>query len=168
MLHPHGMIESDSSNANHKLELYRHLALQLRGLMDGERDPLANSANMAALLCHALPQVNWAGFYRITGDELILGPFQGKPACVRLPLGKGVCAAAATRRETVIVPDVQAFPGHIACDAASKSEIVVPVINAGRLLGVLDLDSPVTQRFDAADQEGLEALVAMLVAGCDW
>ncbi|MFZ9937125.1 MAG: GAF domain-containing protein [Luteolibacter sp.] len=151
-----------------KTELYRQLSSQIRGLLDGERDSLANTANLAAMLYHALPQVNWAGFYRLSGDELVLGPFQGKPACVRLPLGQGVCSAAATRRQTVIVPDVHAFPGHIACDAASKSEIVVPVIHAGRLLGVLDLDSPVTDRFDPADQEGLEELVAILVAGCDW
>lgn len=162
------MIEIDFKIAANKTELYRQLASQIRGLLDGERDPLANTANLAAMLYHALPQVNWAGFYRLTGDELILGPFQGKPACVRLPLGKGVCSAAATRKQTVIVQDVHSFPGHIACDAASKSEIVVPVVHGGRLLGVLDIDSPVNHRFDSADQEGLEALVAMLVAGCDW
>ncbi|HSP41439.1 MAG TPA: GAF domain-containing protein [Luteolibacter sp.] len=162
------MFDPHSTTAADKPELYRHLAAQLRGLLDGERDPLANAANLAALLYHALPDVNWAGFYRLPGDELVLGPFQGKPACVRLPLGKGVCAAAAARRETVIVPDVHDFPGHIACDAASRSEIVVPVIHAGRLLGVLDLDSPRPDRFDAADQAGLEPLVAMLVEGCDW
>lgn len=162
------MIDIVSTNATNKTELYRQLASQIRGLLGGERDPLANTANVAAMLYHALPQVNWAGFYRLAGGELILGPFQGKPACVRLPLGKGVCSAATMQMETVIAPDVHAFPGHIACDAASKSEIVVPIIHGGRVLGVLDLDSPVTHRFDSADQEGLEAIVAILVTGCDW
>ncbi len=166
--HPAAVFDPQPTTAADKTELYLHLETQFRGLLDGERDPLANAANLAAMLYHALPDVNWAGFYRLRGDELVLGPFQGKPACVRLPLGKGVCATAAERKETVIVPDVHDFPGHIACDLASRSEIVVPVIHAGRLLGVLDLDSPVPDRFDAADQAGLEHLAAMLVEGCDW
>jgi GAF domain-containing protein len=162
------MFDMDSNAAAaDKPTFYRQLASQIHGLLQGERDPLANAANLAAILYHALPDVNWAGFYRLLGDELVLGPFQGKPACVRLPMGKGVCAAAAARRETVIVPDVHDFPGHIACDAASRSEIVVPVIHAGRLLGVLDIDSPLKDRFDADDRAGLEQLVAMLVEACD-
>ena len=163
------MFDMDSiAAAADKPILYRTLASQIHGLMQGERDPLANAANLAAMLYRALPDVNWAGFYRLLGDELVLGPFQGKPACVRLPMGKGVCAAAAASRKTVIVPDVHDFPGHIACDAASRSEIVLPVIHAGRLLGVLDIDSPLKDRFDAEDRAGLEALVAMLVEACDF
>ena len=145
--------------------LYAELAQSLQGLLAGEPDATANMANMAALLFLSLPDLNWAGFYRLVGTELVLGPFQGKPACVRLPLGKGVCGTAAVRRETVVVPDVHAFPGHIACDAASRSEIVVPLIKEGRLVGVLDLDSPVLNRFDGADAAGLERLANLLVAG---
>ena len=161
------MFHATPADAADKPGLYGHLQSQLRGLLHGERDLLANTANMAALLYHGLPNVNWAGFYRLMGSELVLGPFQGNPACVRLQMGKGVCAAAAERRETVIVPDVHDFPGHIACDAASRSEIVVPVIRDGTLLGVLDIDSPVKDRFDPTDQAGLELMVAMLVEACD-
>ena len=134
----------------------------------GERDPIANLANTASLIFHALPDLNWAGFYRLADNTLVLGPFHGKPACVRISIGKGVCGAAAGRRETVLVKNVHEFPGHIACDAASASEIVVPLLNNGVLLGVLDLDSPKLGRFDAEDQAGLEALVATLIAACDW
>jgi GAF domain-containing protein len=147
---------------------YRELEAQLRALLADERDPIANLANAAALIFHALPDLNWAGFYRLAGNELVLGPFQGRPACVRIRVGQGVCGTAAAQRETVLVPDVNEFPGHIACDAASRSEIVVPLLRQGRMLGVLDLDSPVLNRFDAADQAGLEELVATLVAATDW
>ena len=142
---------------------YERLAAQLRGLLAGETDPVANAANTAALIFDALPEVSWAGFYFLRGGELIVGPFQGKPACVRIAMGRGVCGTAAARRETVIVPDVNAFPGHIACDAASRSEVVVPLIAAGRLLGVLDLDSARLARFDEADACGLERLAALFV-----
>jgi len=142
---------------------YEQLAKQLRGLLAGETDPIANAANTAALLFDALPEVSWAGFYFLRANELIVGPFQGKPACVRIALGRGVCGTAAARRETIIVPDVNAFPGHIACDAASQSEIVVPLIAAGRLVGVLDLDSPRLARFDEADRRGLERLAELFV-----
>jgi len=148
-----------------KSAAYAELARSLRGLLDGERDLVANTANMAALLFWSLRDLNWAGFYLVepTRGDLLLGPFQGKPACVRIPVGRGVCGAAAERRETVVVPDVHAFPGHIACDSASNSEVVVPIIRDGTLLGVLDLDSPVHARFDEADARGLEALVRILV-----
>ena len=147
---------------------YRELEIQLRALLAGERDAIANCANTAALLWHSLPGSNWAGFYRFTGNELVLGPFQGKPACVRIQLGKGVCGTAAATRKTVRVPDVHQFPGHIACDLASNSEIVVPLLKDGALLGVLDLDSPVVRRFDAEDQAGLERLAMVLIAATDW
>src|SRR5262245_15695166 len=138
------------------------------GAFAGERDPWANSANAAALVFEALPDVNWAGFYFLRGGELVVGPFQGRVACVRIPLGQGVCGTAAERRETLIVPDVHRFPGHIACDSASNSEIVVPLVDGGRLIGVLDLDSPRYDRFSAADARLLESLAARLVAACDW
>jgi GAF domain-containing protein len=150
------------SDGSDKPRLYADLLSAARGVTEGERDGIANMANVAALLWQYLPDLNWAGFYRLVEGELVLGPFQGKAACIRIPLGKGVCGTAAARRETVLVEDVHAFPGHIACDAASASEIVVPVLVDGRLIGVLDLDSPVVARFDAADRAGLEALVAAL------
>ncbi|HYL04265.1 MAG TPA: GAF domain-containing protein [Steroidobacteraceae bacterium] len=137
---------------------YARLARELAALLAGERDLIANAANTAALLFAALPEVNWAGFYFLKSGELVVGPFQGPPACVRIALGSGVCGTAAAGRRTIVVPDVREFPGHIACDAASRSEIVVPLISGERLLGVLDLDSPRTQRFDEADARGLEAL----------
>jgi GAF domain-containing protein len=146
---------------------YRECLTQLRGVFAGERDGLANSANMAALLYEALPNLNWAGFYFRRGGELVLGPFQGRVACVRIALGSGVCGTAAARREPVIVADVHAFPGHIACDAASRSEIVIPLILDGRLVGVLDLDSPVLARFDQDDREGLHAAVELLLQSSD-
>lgn len=151
-----------------KGECYRLLGGQLSALMEGERDALANLANAAALIYHALPDLNWAGFYLYKQGMLVLGPFQGMPACVRIPLGRGVCGTAALERRTQVVPDVHAFPGHIACDAASRSEIVVPLLDGDRLLGVLDVDSPLPGRFDEGDREGLEALARLLIAGCDW
>ena len=146
-----------------KLELYQNLVSQLRSLLAGERDFIANAANFASLLYHSLPELNWAGFYLLKDKELVLGPFQGKPACVRIAVGKGVCGVAAAQRETVIVPNVHEFPGHIACDSASNSEIVVPLQKDGRLLGVLDLDSPQFARFDDEDAEGLNGLVEVFI-----
>ena len=148
-----------------KSAAYAELETSLRALLEGEHDLVANAANLAALLFWSLPQLNWAGFYLVEPrrGDLLLGPFQGKPACVRIPIGRGVCGTSAARRETIVVPDVHAFPGHIACDSASNSEIVVPVVRDGELLGVLDLDSPVRSRFDDADARGLEALVRVFV-----
>ena len=148
-------------------ERYCALVDQLRALLHDERDAIANMANAASLLYHSLPDLNWAGFYLMKDGELVLGPFQGKPACVRIAVGRGVCGAAAERRETVVVEDVHAFPGHIACDAASRSEVVVPILVGGDLVGVLDLDSPRLGRFDADDRAGLEAFVASLVEASD-
>lgn len=142
---------------------YTRLAQELAALLAGESDPVANAANAAALIFDALPEVNWAGFYFLKGGELIVGPFQGKPACVRIALGRGVCGTAAAQRRTLVVPDVHQFPGHIACDAASRSEIVVPLIAGGALLGVLDLDSPRPGRFDEADARGLELLADLFL-----
>jgi L-methionine (R)-S-oxide reductase len=150
-----------------KAAAYRELQQQLAALFAGERNGLANAANMSALMYEALPNLNWVGFYFLQAGELVLGPFQGKVACVRIALGRGVCGTAAERRETVIVPDVNAFPGHIACDAASRSEIVVPLIKDGRLLGVLDIDSPQIARFDQEDGSGLNAAAALLVQSSD-
>jgi L-methionine (R)-S-oxide reductase len=146
-----------------KAATYREVNAQLAGLFSGERNGLANSANMCALLYQMLPDVNWVGFYFLHGEELVLGPFQGKIACVRIAMGRGVCGTAAERREILVVPDVNAFPGHIACDAASRSEIVLPLIQHGRLLGVLDLDSPNLARFDHEDRDGLEVSVDLLL-----
>ena len=142
-------------------EIYAELARQARGLFAGERDRIANAANLSALVYGALDEVNWAGFYFLKGGELVLGPFQGKPACIRIPLGQGVCGTAAGRREAIVVPEVEQFPGHIPCDSASRSEIVVPLIKQERLFGVLDLDSPVPNRFSDADRHGLETLAAL-------
>jgi GAF domain-containing protein len=150
-----------------KPEIYRDLLLQAKGLFEGERDPIANAANLAALIGYGLADLNWSGFYFMRGGELVLGPFAGKPACVRIALGKGVCGTAAAKHETVIVPDVHAFPGHIACDAASRSEIVVPLVKNGAVVGVLDLDAPIPDRFDAEDRKGLEALAALWLAASD-
>jgi L-methionine (R)-S-oxide reductase len=144
-------------------ELYQDLAGQIDGLLTNESDVTANLANAAAAIFHALPGLNWAGFYLSRGPELVLGPFQGRPACVRIPLGKGVCGTAAEQRKPVLVPDVHEFPGHIACDSASRSELVVPLLRGETLIGVLDLDSPRLARFDARDQAGCEALVAVIV-----
>jgi len=146
---------------------YDDLLSQTRGLLTGERDLLANAANLTAVLYHSLPEINWVGIYFLKGNDLVLGPFQGQPACTRIPLGKGVCGTAASRCETVLVPNVHEFPGHIACDAASNSEIVVPLVAGEELLGVLDVDSPVYSRFDEADRRGLESLVAILLERSD-
>ena len=146
-----------------KPELYAEIARELESLIAGEPDTIANLANAAALLFNALPDLNWAGFYLLKDGELVVGPFQGKPACVRIAMGKGVCGTAAQRRSTVIVANVHEFAGHIACDAASNSEIVVPMIREGELLGVLDIDSPKFERFDEQDQAGLEKFVRILL-----
>ncbi len=150
--------------ATNKPETYALLALQAEALFHGERNAIANAANLASLLWHSLPDLNWAGFYLVDGAELVLGPFMGKPACVRIAIGKGVCGTAAASRETQVVEDVHAFPGHIACDSASASEIVVPLVHDGVLLGVLDLDAPILKRFDALDRAGLERVAALWVA----
>jgi len=152
-----------SSLTGSKPEQYAQLLEQARALVYGENDRIANAANLAALVYHALPELNWAGFYLFDGKELVVGPFQGLPACVRIPLHKGVCGAAATQRVTQRIDDVDAFPGHIACDSASRSELVVPLVKEGVLVGVLDLDSPRLARFDADDQAGLEAIARVFV-----
>jgi L-methionine (R)-S-oxide reductase len=149
--------------ASEKPELYRDLARQLAALIAGEPDPIANAANAAALIYHGLPNLNWAGFYFRNGAQLVLGPFQGKPACVRIPIGNGVCGAAAARGTPVLVPDVHEFPGHIACDPNSRSELVVPLIEDGAVTGVLDLDSPLRARFDELDRVGCEQLVELML-----
>ena len=145
-------------------ELYEKIHGELEALLAGEKDLIANSANTAALLWEHLPDINWAGFYLLKEDELVLGPFQGKSACVRIAMGKGVCGTAAATEETQLVPYVHVFPGHIACDSASRSEVVVPLIQAGELLGVLDIDSPRLGRFDETDAEGLEKVAAIFLA----
>ncbi len=147
---------------------YEDLAASLESLLAGEPDALANLANASALLAHSLDRINWCGFYLLRGGELVVGPFQGKPACVRIPLGKGVCGTAAAQRETILVPDVNDFPGHIACDPASRSEIVVPILEDERLRGVLDIDSPELSRFDEVDRMGLEGFVRTLVPLVNW
>lgn len=143
-----------------KPEQYAQLLAQVEALLDGEPDRIANAANLSALVYHALPELNWVGFYFFDGTELVVGPFQGLPACVRIPLDKGVCGAAARTRSTQRIADVHAFPGHIACDSASRSELVVPLADGDALIGVFDLDSPVADRFDVEDQAGLEAIAA--------
>ncbi len=150
-----------------KQTFYAGLADELAALLAGERDWIANAANTAALLHLRMADVNWAGFYFRQGAELLLGPFQGKPACVRIAIGRGVCGTAAERRETIVVPDVHLFPGHIACDSASNSEVVVPILIDGRVVGVLDIDSPLQGRFDADDGEGLERIVAVFREATD-
>ena len=162
------MFALKSVSAGSKAELYSELHVQARALLHGERDATANAANLASLVFHTLPDLNWAGFYWRRKDELVLGPFQGKPACVRIALGKGVCGTAARDKRTVVVPDVEKFPGHIACDSASRSEIVVPVMRTIDVLGVLDLDSPSLARFDAVDAIGLEELVSLFVQATDF
>lgn len=153
-----------STLSGNKPDQYAQLLEQARALMSGESDRIANAANLSALVYHALPDLNWVGFYFHDGNELVVGPFQGLPACVRIPLDKGVCGAAARTRQTQRVDDVHAFPGHIACDSASSSELVVPLMDrGGNLVGVFDLDSPRHARFDADDQAGLEALAAAFI-----
>ncbi|WP_415910476.1 GAF domain-containing protein [Oleiharenicola sp. Vm1] len=154
-------------HAGTKPEFYAALHRQLEAVLHGERDWVCNLAQTSALLMQALPDLNWAGFYLLKDGGLVLGPFQGKVACVRIAMGKGVCGTAAARRESVVVPDVHAFPGHIACDSASNSEVVVPLLHRGRLLGVLDLDSPSLNRFDAEDARGLERAVEILLTASD-
>jgi GAF domain-containing protein len=148
-----------------KKEFYRELAQQLTGLLHGERDVIANAANTSALMFEMMPELNWAGFYFLKStDELVLGPFQGRTACVRIAVGRGVCGTAVEKGQSILVEDVHAFPGHIACDAASRSELVVPLSHNGEILGVIDLDSPIPSRFDADDQAGIEALADIFIA----
>ena len=158
------MFQSAESSLTSKRELYDQLASQLSSLLAGERNLIANAANFSALIFHSLPDLNWAGFYFAQDGELVLGPFQGQPACVRIKIGQGVCGAGAAKCETVIVPNVHEFPGHITCDSASNSEIVIPLMKGGRLMGVLDLDSPSLSRFDEEDAAGLQRLVRILLA----
>jgi GAF domain-containing protein len=158
------MFSAVPSTAATKAGLYAELVEQARGLLAGEHDRIANAANFSALVYQSLPDLNWAGFYLYDGIELVVGPFQGKPACVRIALDRGVCGAAASQRRTQVVPDVHAFPGHIACDAASRSEIVVPLVRDGQLIGVWDVDSPLPGRFDEDDRVGMEALCEVFLA----
>ena len=162
------MFDAAIDRSQGKSALYKDVAASLAALLEGENDALANLANAVGLLAGALEKINWCGVYLMREGELVLGPFQGKPACVRIALGKGVCGTAAARRETVVVPDVSAFPGHIACDAASRSEIVVPILVDGKLVGVLDVDAPEADRFDAEDRAGLEGFVAALAPRVEW
>jgi GAF domain-containing protein len=158
------MFEAKAIESDDKAGLYRELAQQLDGLLSDERDAIANAANTTALLFTSLPDLNWAGFYFLRSpDELVLGPFQGKPACVRIAVGRGVCGAAVERRSSLLVRDVLDFADHIVCDADSRSELVVPLIRDGRVFGVIDLDAPVPARFDLEDQSGIEALAAIYV-----
>jgi L-methionine (R)-S-oxide reductase len=158
------MFEINTNTPTSKREHYDDLAQQARGLLAGEPDLIANAANFSALVFNSLPQVNWAGFYLFDGTELVVGPFQGKPACIRIALGRGVCGTAAQSRQTQLIRDVNAFDGHIACDAASQSEVVVPLIKTdGSLLGVWDVDSPVIDRFDEEDRVGMEALCTVFM-----
>ena len=158
---------SPAKKHDSKSSLYAELLEQANALFEGEHDFIANAANLSALLFHSLPDLNWAGFYFLKEEGLVLGPFQGKPACVRIAVGKGVCGTAAQQRQTVVVPDVQKFPGHIACDSASRSEIVVPLVRFDRVIGVLDLDSPNLSRFDEEDRRGLEALADVFLNATD-
>lgn len=152
------MFETTAIQADSKADLYDQLAGQAKALLEGERDRIANAANLASLIFNQVPELNWAGFYFFDGTELVVGPFQGQPACVRIPVGKGVCGTAAETRKTQLVADVNAFEGHIACDPDSRSEIVVPLYRGDELIGVLDIDSPRAGRFDAEDQAGMERL----------
>jgi GAF domain-containing protein len=155
------MFAAQQISTGDKPGFYRELADQVTALLGDERDPIANAANISAYLFMSLPAVNWVGFYLLRGSELLVGPFQGKPACVRIAIGSGVCGTAAARRESVLVEDVHAFPGHIVCDVDSRSELVVPLIRNGELLGVLDLDSPHLARFDEDDREGIERIATI-------
>lgn len=162
------MFEAKALAVDDKAAFYDELTQQLQGLLSGERDAVANAANTAALLFTTLPDLNWAGFYILRSpDELVLGPFQGKPACVRIAVGRGVCGAAVAQRRTMLVEDVHAFADHIACDAASRSELVVPLVRGNRVLGVIDLDSPSLARFDRDDQDGIEAVAEIFLKASD-
>ena len=158
----------DMSTPDAKRASYELLVAQVRAVLEGERDMIANLAQFSALVYQSVPHLNWAGFYLAHGQELVVGPFQGKVACVRIPFERGVCGACARSREIQLVEDVHAFPGHIACDSASNSELVLPLVAGDRLVGVFDLDSPLTARFDAEDSRGFAAAVAVLAAGTDW
>ena len=162
------MFTAATIQADGKTELYAELTGQLRALLAGERDWVANLANTSALIFQSLPELNWAGFYLWRGGELVVGPFQGRPACVRIASGRGVCGTAMAQRRSLVVADVHAFPGHIACDAASRSELVVPLRRGGEVLGVLDLDSPRPGRFDEEDLKGCEAMMAALLDQTDF
>jgi len=162
------MIEIPQQDWTSDEDGYADVLRTVASTMLGERNAVANMANTAAILGHTLPNVNWAGFYLFDGTELVLGPFWGKPACIRIALGKGVCGTAAVQRQTVVVDDVESFPGHIACDADSRSEIVIPLIHGHDLVGVLDVDSPLPARFAEVDRAGLEAIATAVVQACDW
>ncbi|MDX1442379.1 MAG: GAF domain-containing protein [Gammaproteobacteria bacterium] len=157
------MFELPELDTANKPLFYDELALQAKGLLMDEPDGIANAANFTSLLYHAMPDVNWVGFYFLRGDELVVGPFQGKPACVRIAMGSGVCGSAAKERKTLRVGDVDAFPGHIPCDSASKSEIVVPLVKGDEVVGVLDIDSPIGHRFDEDDEAGVEKLAKVFI-----
>ena len=161
------MFQTAAIDTADKAHFYRELAGQVASLFHDEPDAIANAANCSALLFEQMPDLNWAGFYFLRSpDELVVGPFQGKPACVRIKVGKGVCGTAVAKRQSILVEDVDAFPGHIACDSASRSELVVPLIDGDRVIGVLDLDSPIPARFDAGDQAGIEAIAKLYVEAC--
>lgn len=162
------MGEGSGATGTGKAELYRELAQSLDGLLAGERDLIANAANTAALVFTSVPDLNWAGFYFLQGHELVLGPFQGNPACTRIAVGRGVCGTAVSSKQTMLVPDVHAFADHIACDNASLSELVVPLFSGGEIVGVLDLDSPSQARFDQDDQTGIETLARIFTEATDW
>lgn len=161
------MFQAHAIEAGSKSEFYDELSAQIQALLEGERDAIANAANLSAQLFLALPRVNWVGFYFMRDGELVVGPFQGKPACVRIAVGRGVCGTAVERRQSILVKDVHQFPGHIACDDASRSELVVPLIKHGTVLGVLDLDSPDPARFDTDDQAGIERIASFYLASID-
>ncbi len=162
------MQEMSSMYPENKSELYILLIEQLKALLEGEPNVIPNLSNASALLNGALKDINWVGFYLMNGNELLLGPFQGKPACIHIPIGRGVCGNAVAQNKTQLVKDVHAFPGHIACDSASNSEIVIPLRNGATIVGVLDIDSPLLERFDEEDKVGLEAFAAVLQKGCHW
>ena len=162
------MQELSSMYPESKTELYKLLTEQLKALLEGETYVIPNLSNASALLNGALKEINWVGFYLVTEDELLLGPFQGKPACIHIPIGRGVCGSAVSQNKTQLVKDVHAFPGHIACDSASNSEIVIPLRSGDKIVGVLDIDSPILERFDEEDRQGLEAFTKVLQEGCSW
>lgn len=164
----HRQITENNIYPQDKQESYRMIHAQLKSLLENEPHVIPNLSNASALLNLALPDINWAGFYLIKNGELLLGPFQGKPACIHIPIGKGVCGTAVAEGKTQVVPDVHAFPGHIACDSESNSEIVVPIFVDNKVIGVLDIDSPLFNRFDDTDREGLEKVAHLLASGCDW